>query len=75
MTWHEEQCNQILNNNPLDNFARFRLSQIWFEEGRNFEQAERLLTSTEASEPNFLKGAVKELLGDIAYHDDIQNYE
>jgi len=41
------------------------LSEIWFEEERNFEQAQRLLTSTEASEPNFLKGEVKELLGDI----------
>lgn len=71
----EDECNQILNSNPLDNYARFRLSEIWFDEERNFEQAERLLESIEKSEPNFLKGEAKELLGDIAYHDTNMNYE
>ena len=50
----EMQCDEILKSNPFDNKARFRLSQIWIEEEINFEDAKKLISSIQSSDPNFM---------------------
>ena len=68
--WDETKCEQKLENNPLSNFARFRLSEIWIDDDRNLDDARKLLSSISG----FKESEVNEYLGDIEYSDQIRDY-
>ena len=52
--WDEEECDEVLKNSPLDNKARYRLSQIWIEEEVNLDDAQKLVQGIQRSEPKFM---------------------
>lgn len=62
--WNEIECETILENNPFDNYARFRLSQIWINEGFNMDDAIKLLESVMKSDAEFMYAEIKMLFGD-----------
>jgi hypothetical protein len=62
--WTEFECETILENNCLDNKARFRLSQIWIESEENMDDAVKLLDSIQKIDSLFMQPEIALLLGD-----------
>lgn len=62
--WTEYECEAILENNCLDNKARFRLSQIWIESEENMDDAVKLLDSIQKIDSLFMQPEIAMLLGD-----------
>ena len=62
----EKKCEVVLEINPFDNFARFRLSQILIGQERDLPMAERLIESIQNNDPRFMPAECYELLGDLA---------
>ena len=62
--WTEADCETLLETNPFDNHARYRLAEIWMSEGFNIDDAVKLLDSVQKSNPTFMVGEIKMLYGD-----------
>jgi hypothetical protein len=73
--WTEFECESILENNCMDNKARFRLSQIWIESEENMDDAVKLLDSIQKSDPEFMCADVLMLLGDRLFSNTHKEYE
>jgi len=71
----EERCEQVLEVDPFDNYARFRLSEILIGEDRDLTVAERLVKSIMTKDPQFMRAECYELLGDIEYSEYNKRYE
>lgn len=74
-TMDEERCEQVLEVDPFDNYARFRLSEILIGEDRDLTVAERLVKSIMTKDPQFMRAECYELLGDIEYSEYNKRYE
>ena len=69
-----QQCELQLDQNPIDNYARFRLADILIQEGKDIDTARKLIESIRLSNKKFMKAECLELLGDIENLDSIKNY-
>lgn len=76
MQWTEIECETILENDCLDNRARFRLAQIWIENEESMDDAIKLLESIQKSnEPNFMEAQILILLGDRVFSNQHKDYK
>lgn len=60
----EGHCEAILENDPFDKHARFRIAQIWIGKEENMEDAIKLLESIRKQDPNFMVSEILVLYGD-----------
>ena len=73
-TMTEERCEQVLEVDPFDNHARFRLSQLLISEDRDLTVAERLVKSIMNKDSKFMRADCYELLGDIEFSEKNKRY-
>ena len=64
--WDESTCERRLQADPMDNAARFRLSQIYVYDKKSYRDAEKYLKSILLSK-NFMRAETYEMLGDISF--------
>jgi len=65
--YDEKMCEIVLETDPLNNYARFRMAQLFIGEERNLEVAKRLIDSIQHNDIMFLRSECLQLLGDIEY--------
>ena len=70
-----KECELVLELNPFDNYARFRLAELLINQDKEIVMARRLIDSIRQNNKKFMKAECYELQGDIECGDSIKNYE
>jgi tetratricopeptide (TPR) repeat protein len=65
--WSVQDCEILLEKNPMHAMARYRLAELWIKNGEKLDEAKRLLDVVVKSEPELNKGQIQLLLGDREY--------
>lgn len=57
----ENECEIVLELNPTDNLARFRLAELLIQQNKNIEMAKKLIETIVSQDKKFMKAEIFEL--------------